>query len=97
MLPAEYPRHRPEPSTLYPCRASSCRLWVPLFRGDEAAIGKALIPAQLLAVVELSQEGPPELEQHAGLFPVLEAPPAGAGAAISPWQLTPLGPRPEDP
>jgi hypothetical protein len=43
----------------------------PLFRGDEAAIRKALIPAQLFLVVELGEEGPPEREQHAALFPGL--------------------------
>src|SRR5918999_223515 len=43
------------------------------------------------------QRGPPELEQHAGLFPALEPPPAGAGTAVLPGQLAPLGASPQDP
>src|ERR687892_1953259 len=97
MLPTEYPRHRPKPSTLYPCRVSSSRLLAPLFRGDEAATGKALVPAYLLLVVQESQEGPPELEQHPGLLPLLEPAPTGARTPISPRAFTPLGPGPEYP
>src|SRR5919201_4275815 len=97
MLPAEYPRHRPQPSTLCPCRVSSCRPWVPLFRGHETAIGTGFIPANLLLVVELGQEGPPEFEQPPRLFPLPEPPPTGARAPISPGQLAPLGAGPENP
>src|SRR5918998_2879153 len=97
MLPAEYPCHRPPPSTLCPYPAWSCRLWVPPFGRHEAAIGKTLIPAEFLPVVELGQERPPQFEQDARLFPGFEPPPAGAGTAIPSRQLTPLGASPEDP
>jgi hypothetical protein len=97
LLPAEYPRHRPEPSTSSPCRVSSCRPWPPFFGGDKAAISKAFIPAELLRVIELGQEGPPELQQYPRLFPLLKPSPTGAGTAIWPRQLAPLRPGPEDP
>src|SRR5712692_879125 len=97
MLPAEYPRHRPVPSTLCPCRAWWGRFWRPLFRRGEAAIHKALIPADLVAVVELGEEGPPQRQQHPGLFPLAQPAPAGRGAAVSRRQFAPRGARPEDP
>src|ERR671932_2389279 len=97
MLPAEYPRHRPAPSTLCPCPVWSCRLWAPLFRRDEATIDKAFIPAQLLLVIQLGQEGSPEFEQKARLLPGFEPAPAGAGTPISPREFAPLGSCPEDP
>src|SRR4029450_10739493 len=89
MLPAEYPRHRPVPSTLCPCRAWFCRFWRPFFRGGEAAIHVALIPTELLSVVELVEEGPPEGQQHPTLLPLSEAAPAGGGAAVPRRQLAP--------
>ena len=69
----------------------------PLLPGNETAIRKALLPAQFFLVVEWAQEGLPELEQDAALFPVLEPAPAGTRAATSPRQLAPLGTGPEDP
>jgi len=54
----------------------------PSFHRDETAIGKALIPAELLLVIELGQEGPPPFEQHPDLFPLFEPPPAGTRAAV---------------
>src|SRR5574342_30194 len=97
MLPAEYPRHRPVPSTLCPCRAWWDRFWRPLFRRGEAAIDETLVPANLLAIAELLEEGPPERQQHATLFPLPEPTPAGSRAAVPRRQLAPRGPRPEHP
>src|SRR5574337_1048354 len=97
MLPAEYPRHRPEPSTSCPCPAWFCPLWRPFFRGRKAAIRKALIPPELLPVIELGQEGAPEIEEHALFLPRLEPTPAGRGTAVPLRQLAPRGPGPEDP
>src|ERR671923_1131895 len=97
MLPTEYPCHRPEPSTLYPCPAWFSRPWFPFFGGDEGAIGNARIPAQLLLVIELGPERSPKLQEHPGFFPLLQPSPTRTGAAIPPGQLTPLGTRPENP
>src|SRR6267143_4239070 len=60
MLPAEYPRHRPVPSTSFPCRGWWGRFWRPFFRRGEAAVDEALVPAEFLPVVELVEEGAPE-------------------------------------
>jgi hypothetical protein len=58
--PAEYPRrHRPVPSTLFPCRAWRGRFWRPLFRGSAAAIHEARITTDLLPVVELVEKDAP--------------------------------------
>jgi hypothetical protein len=97
LLPAEYPRHRPQPSTLGPSPAWFSRPSPPFVGGNKAAIGKACIPPQLLLVVELGQEGAPALEQRAGLFPVCEPAPTGTGAAIPPGEFTPWGAGPQDP
>jgi hypothetical protein len=75
----------------------SCRLWGPLFRRDTAAIDKAFIPAPLLLVMQLGQEGSPECEQEARLLPGFAPAPAGAGTPIAPREFAPLGPRPQDP
>src|SRR4030095_4569502 len=79
MLPAEYPRHRPVPSTLCPCHAWWGRFWRPFFRRGEAAIHETLIPADLPAIVELVEERPPQRQQHATLLPLsAPAPPSTA-------------------
>ena len=67
------------------------------FRRDKAAIGKAFVSAQLLLVVKLGQEGAPEREQHAALFPTLEPVPARTGTAIPPGEFASLDTGPEDP
>src|SRR5512132_1359068 len=97
MLPAEYPRHRPVPSTLCPCRAWWGRFWRPFFRRGEAAIHETLIPADLPAIVELVEERPPQRQQHATLLPLSEPAPAGGGAAVPRRQLAPRRPRPQHP
>jgi len=81
--PAEYPRHRPVPSTWCSCRAWWVRFWRPRFCRSNAAIHEALISADLLAVVELREKGPPRRQEHPGLFPLAQSAPAGRGAAIS--------------
>jgi hypothetical protein len=95
--PRRSPRHRPQPSTSYPCRVSSSRLWPPCFGGDEAPIHQACIPADLLLVVELGQDGPPALEEYAALFPRLQSSPTGTGTALSSGELAPWGTGPQDP
>jgi hypothetical protein len=47
--------------------------------------------------MQLGQEGPPQLEQHVSLFPLLEPSPTGTGAAIPAGQLAPLGSGPQNP
>jgi len=48
LRPAEYPRHRPVPSTSCPYRAWWGRFWRPFFRWGEAAVDEALVPAEFL-------------------------------------------------
>ena len=43
-------------------------LWRPLCRRGEAPIHEAFVPAELLSVIELSQEGAPQREQYARGF-----------------------------
>jgi hypothetical protein len=69
----------------------------PRFRGDTAAVDEAFIPAPLLLVVQLGQEGPPAREQEAGLVRRREPPPPGPGATIPPRPCTPVGTGPQDP
>src|ERR1044071_4086490 len=97
MLPAEYPRHRPVRSTLFPCHVWWARFWRPLFRGRKAAIHEALVPADLLAVVELVEKGAPERQQDPALLPLAEPAPAGRRAPVSGWQFTPRRARPQHP
>jgi hypothetical protein len=80
----------PLPRVVLPTRA-------PLFGRHETPVSTALIPAPHCLVVELPQEGPPELEQDTALFPVLEPAPAGTRATLSPRQRAPWGTGPEDP
>jgi hypothetical protein len=80
---SRYAPHRaPAPSTRTRHFGPLPRLVVPtlapLFGRDAAAIGEAFIPAELLLVVELGQEGPPEFEQAPARFP-----PSGSGASWS--------------
>lgn len=95
LLPAESPRHRPAPATVCPCRAWSCRRWVPCFRRHEAAIGTACTPTNLCLVIRLGQEAPPAFAQHPRLCPLLEPPPTPTGAALSSGDLAPLSAGPE--
>src|SRR5262245_37860254 len=97
MLPAEYPRHRPEPSTLFPCHAWFCRLGRPLFGRGEAAVAEALIPANLLAIGELVEPGAPEGQEHAALLPLPQPAPARRRTPVPRRQFAPRRPRPEDP
>ena len=97
MLPAEYPRHLPEPSTSFPCRAWSCRRRGPFFGRGEGAVHEAFVPADLLAVIQLGQEGAPEFQQDTVLLPLPEPPPAGGGASVPPGKLAPGGSGPKNP
>jgi hypothetical protein len=90
------PRHRPAPSTSSPSRVSSCRPWIPLVGGHEAAIRTAFIPPNLLLVIELGEKGPPQLEQHPRLLPVFEPAPAAEttdrfALPCSRWRAPPYG------
>src|SRR5262245_58228831 len=97
MLPAEYPRHRPVPSTWFPCRAWFCRLWRPLFGGREAAGDEALVPANFLAVVELVEKGTPQRQEHAGVFPLPQPAPARRRTPVPHRQFAPGSACPQDP
>jgi hypothetical protein len=48
-------------------------------------------------LVELRQEGPPDLQPDALLLPELEAPPTGAGAGILLGKIHPSSPGSKDP
>jgi hypothetical protein len=95
MLPAEYPRHRPVPSTLFPSRVWSYPPRVPFFCRGETAIGKAFIPTNLFLILQLSEKRPPDLKERSILFPLLEPSPARAWAAVFFRQFTPRRSRPE--
>jgi hypothetical protein len=69
----------------------------PFFAGAKAAVHEALVPAQLLPVVELVEKGPPKGQEHAALFPLPQPTPARRGAAVPRWQFAPRGARPQDP
>src|SRR5215470_19455766 len=97
MLPTEYPRHRPIPSTWCPCRAWFCRLWRPLFGGCKTAIDEALVPANLLAVVELIEQGAPQRQEHAAVFPLPQPAPARRRAPVPRRQFAPGSACPQDP
>src|SRR5215813_4286062 len=97
MLPAEYPRHRPVPSTSSPCRAWFCRFWRPFFRRSEAAVDEALVPANLLPIVALVEKRSPERQEDSALLPLPQAAPAGRRAPVSRRQLAPRRARPEHP
>ena len=97
VLPAEYPRHRPEASTWFPCPSWSFRLRRPLFRGGEAPIPEALVPAHLGRVIQVRQKGPPQREQRAILVPLAQSPPARGRAAVRAGQRPPRRARPQDP
>jgi len=96
MLPAEYPRHRPVPSTLCHSCVWSCRFWRPLFRGRETSIHEA-VPAEFPAIIEVVEEGAPERQEHPALFPLPEPAPARGQATVPRRQLAPRRPRSEDP
>src|SRR5262249_60990955 len=97
MLPAEYRRHRPVPSTSSPCRAWWGRFWRPFFRRGEATVDEALVPADLLPIVELVEERAPQGQEDATLFPLSEPAPTGGGTAVSWRGVAPRGARPKHP
>jgi hypothetical protein len=57
---------------LFPCPAWFCRLWAPLFGGYEGAIDKALVPPNLLPLLEWGEKSPPQLLQGAVPSPALQ-------------------------
>jgi hypothetical protein len=97
MLPAEYPRHRPVPSTSFPSRVWFYPQRVPFFCRGKTAIGKAFIPTNLFLILQLGEKRPPDLKERPILFPLLEPPPARAWAAVFFRQFTPGCSRPENP
>jgi len=55
----------------------------PLFRADEHAVNKALIPAHLLAIRKLVEESAPKIQQHIAFGPLLQAAMDGTLGAVS--------------
>src|SRR5262245_44565557 len=92
MLPAEYPRHRPVPSTSSPCRACWGGFWRPFFRLGEAAVDEVVVRADLMPVVE---DRGTHGQKDATLLPLSGAAPAGGGTAVSWREFAPGRARPE--
>lgn len=68
----------------------------PFFGRGEGAVHEALIPGNLAALVQLRQEGAPQLQQDALLLPLPESPPAGGGAPVLAGQFAPGSPGPQN-
>src|SRR6202167_958424 len=96
-FPEEHRGRRPPPSTSSPCPAWFFRLRSPFFRRSETAVQKRFAPLQLLALVQLAQKRPPDIQPNAPLFPVLQSPPAGRGMREFLRQILPASPAPQNP
>src|ERR1700686_4864883 len=96
-LPEEHPRRRPPPSTSSPCPAWFFRLRRPFFRGSETPVQKRFAPLQLLALVQLAQKRPPDVQLNASLLPVSQSPPARRGMREFLRQVLPASPTPKNP
>src|SRR6266436_2506052 len=66
-FPEEDRGRRPPPSTLSPCPAWFFRLRSPFFRRSKTAVQKRFAPLQLLALVQLAQKRPPDVQPNAPL------------------------------
>src|SRR5229473_3005716 len=64
-FPEEDRGRRPPPSTSSPYPAWFFRLRSPFFRGRETPVQKRLAPLQLLALVQLAQKRPPDVQPTA--------------------------------
>src|SRR5260370_3569260 len=88
---------QPPLSTSSPCPAWFFRLRSPFFRGSETPVQKRLAPLQLLALVQLAQKRPPDVQPNAPLLPISQPPPAGRGMREFLRQVLPASPAPQNP
>src|SRR5713226_6135587 len=95
-FPEEDRGRRPPPSTSSPCPAWFFRLRSPFFRGSETLVQKRLAPLQLLALVQLAQKRPPDVQPNAPLLPISQ-PPARRGMRGFFGQVLPASPAPQNP
>src|SRR6202162_4733608 len=96
-FPEEDRGRRPPPSTSSPCPAWFFRLLRPFFCRSETAVQKRFAPLQLLALVQLAQKRPPDVQPNAPLFPVSQSPPAGRRMREFLRQVLPASPAPQNP
>src|SRR6202163_4116357 len=96
-LPEEPPGRRPPPSTSSPCPAWFFRLRSPFFRGSNTPVQTRVAPLQLLALVQLAQKRPRDVQPNAPLLPVSQPPPAGRGMREFLRQVLPASPAPQNP
>src|SRR6202140_5617495 len=75
-FPEEARGRRPPPSTSSPCPAWFFRLLRPFFCRSETAVQKRFAPLQMLALVQLAQKRPPDVQPNAPLLPISQSPPA---------------------
>src|ERR1700680_3340918 len=64
-FPEEHRGRRPPPSTSSPCPAWFFRIRSPFFRRSETPVQKRFAPLQLLALVQLAQKRPPDVQPNA--------------------------------
>src|SRR6202790_3715139 len=96
-FPEEHRGRRPPPSTSSPCPAWFFRLRSPFFRGSKTPVQKRFAPLQLLALVQLAQKRPPDVQPNAPLLPVSQPPPAGRGMREFLRHVLPASPAPQNP
>src|SRR6202790_4466826 len=96
-FPEEHRGRRPPPSTSSPCPAWFFRLRSPFFRGSKTPVQKRFAPLQLLALVQLAQKRPPDVQPHAPLLPVSQPPPAGRGMREFLRHVLPASPASQNP
>src|SRR6202166_949306 len=96
-FPEEHRGRRPPPSTSPPCPTWFFRLRSPFFRGSKTPVQERFAPLQLLALVQLAQKRPPDVQPNAPLLPVSQPPPADRGMREFLRQVLPAGPAPQNP
>src|SRR5258707_13445693 len=96
-FPEEHPRRRPPPPPSSPCPAWFFRLRSHFLRRSKTAVQKRLAPLQLLALVQLAQKRPPDVQPNAPLLPISQSPPARRGMREFLRQVLPASPAPQNP
>src|ERR1700693_5844503 len=96
-FPEEDRGRRPPPSTSSPCPAWFFRLLRPFFCRSETAVQKRFAPLQLLALVQLAQKRPPDVQPNAPLLPISQPPPAGRRMREFLGHVLPASPAPQNP
>src|SRR5271169_3294239 len=96
-FPEEDRGRRPPPSTSSPCPAWFFRLRSPFFRRSKTPVQKRFAPLQLLALVQLAQKRPPDVQPNAPLLPVSQPPPTRRRMREFLWQVLPASPAPQNP